>query len=208
MGEVYEAPDTRLGRTVAIKVLPQELASDEVYRRRLEHEAKTIARLQHPNICALYDVGSEPEAPFFLVMEHLAGETLGDRTRRGPLPLEDCLRIGREIANAMDAAHRRQVVHRDLKPANVMLTEHGTKVLDFGLAKEVATGHLGLGADTLTWEAPISAEGTISGTVPYRRPSSSRDDRPTRAPICGRSAVSSTRWSRAPVRSAASPRRH
>jgi hypothetical protein len=170
MGEVYRALDTRLDRTVAIKVLPRELATDETYRRRLEREAKTIAQLQHPCVCALHDVGSEPEAPFFLVMEHLVGETLEDRIRRGPMELEAALSIAREIAEAMEAAHRRGVVHRDLKPGNVMLTEHGTKVLDFGLAKEFGGRGSGLDSEGTTHVSPISAEGMIVGTLPYMAP--------------------------------------
>ncbi len=107
MGEVYRATDTRLGRTVAVKVLPAELSGDEVYRLRLEREAKTLSQLQHPHVCTLFDVGSEEAAPFFLVMEHLEGKTLEDRLRRGPLELGEAVRIGREIAEALEAAHRR-----------------------------------------------------------------------------------------------------
>ena len=108
MGEVYEARDTRLGRSVAVKVLPESLSQDRRYRQRLEREAKTISQLQHPHICMLHDVGSEAEAPFYLVMEYLEGETLGARLKKGALPLPEVLRIGREIAEAMQAAHGRE----------------------------------------------------------------------------------------------------
>src|SRR5499426_825457 len=134
MGEVYKARDTRLERTVAIKVLPQRLSSSPEVRQRFEREAKTISQLSHSHICALYDVGREGETEY-LVMEFLEGETLSDRLNRGPLPLEQTLRYGVEIADALDRAHRSGIVHRDLKPGNVMLTKSGVKLLDFGLAK-------------------------------------------------------------------------
>ena len=121
MGEVYRAKDTRLDRSVAIKVLPAELSEDETYRKRLEREAKTISQLQHPNVCMLLDIGSEG-ATQYLVMEFLEGETLEDRLRKGALPIDDVLRIGVEIAEAVEAAHRAGVVHRDLKPAKRRLT--------------------------------------------------------------------------------------
>src|SRR5215472_16188431 len=134
MGEVYKARDTRLERTVAVKVLPSHLSSSPEIRQRFEREAKTISQLSHPHICALYDVGREGETEF-LVMEYLEGETLGDRLGRGALPLEQTLRFGTEIADALDKAHRQGIVHRDLKHGNVMLTKSGVKLLDFGLAK-------------------------------------------------------------------------
>ena len=136
MGEVYRARDTRLDRDVAIKVLPAELSEDVSFRKRFAREAKTISRLQHPNVCTLHDLGSEKGLDY-LVMEYLEGETLEERLRRGPLPIPDVLRIGREIADAVGAAHTEGMVHRDLKPGNVMLTPKGAKVLDFGLAKGV-----------------------------------------------------------------------
>src|SRR5690349_5500140 len=137
MGEVYKAKDTRLERTVAVKVLPQHLSSSAEVRQRFEREAKTISQLSHSHICALYDVGREGETEY-LVMEYLEGETLSDRLARGPLPLPQTLRIGVEIADALDKAHRQGIVHRDLKPGNVMLTKTGVKLLDFGLAKAMA----------------------------------------------------------------------
>ncbi|MDQ2970617.1 MAG: serine/threonine protein kinase, partial [Acidobacteriota bacterium] len=130
MGEVYRARDTRLGRTVAIKVLPDRLPSAEA-RQRFEREAKTISQLSHPHICALYDVGNQ-DGVEYLVMEYLEGETLSDRVARGSLPLDQVLRYGIEIADALDKAHRQGIVHRDLKPGNVMLTKSGVKLLDFG----------------------------------------------------------------------------
>src|SRR5713226_2190926 len=137
MGEVYKARDTRLERTVAIKVLPSHLSKNEEIRQRFEREAKTISSLSHPHICALYDVGNQDGAEY-LVMEYLEGETLTDRLARGPLSLAQTLRYGIEIADALDRAHRQGIVHRDLKPSNVMLTKSGVKLLDFGLAKAIA----------------------------------------------------------------------
>src|SRR5512132_1590034 len=136
MGEVYRARDTRLERTVAIKVLPQHLSSSSEVRQRFEREARTISQLSHPHICALYDVGREGETEY-LVMEYLEGETLAQRLAKGPMPLEQTLRYGVEIADALDKAHRQGIVHRDLKPGNVMLTKSGVKLLDFGLAKVI-----------------------------------------------------------------------
>src|SRR5450631_125475 len=134
MGEVYRARDTRLERTVAVKVLPSGVSASPEVRQRFEREAKTISQLSHPHICALYDVGRESETEY-LVMELLEGETLSDRLAKGPLPLEQTLRYGVEIADALDKAHRQGIVHRDLKPGNVMITKSGVKLLDFGLAK-------------------------------------------------------------------------
>src|SRR5215475_1495901 len=136
MGEVYRGRDTRLDRIVAVKVLPQHLSTSPEVRQRFEREAKTISQLSHPHICALYDVGNQ-DGVEYLVMEYLEGETLADRLARGPLPLEQTLKFGIEIADALDKAHRQGIVHRDLKPGNVMLTKSGLKLLDFGLAKAV-----------------------------------------------------------------------
>src|SRR5207249_1948795 len=136
MGEVYRARDTRLERTVAVKVLPAHLSRSEEIRQRFEREARAISSLSHPHICALYDVGNQ-DGTEYLVMEFLEGETLTDRLSRGPLPSEQVLRYGIEIADALDRAHRQGIVHRDLKPGNVMLTKSGVKLLDFGLAKAI-----------------------------------------------------------------------
>jgi len=146
MGEVYRARDTRLERTVAIKVLPDQLSGSAEVRQRFEREAKAISQLSHPHICALYDVGNQ-DGVEYLVMEYLEGETLADRLVNGPLPLNQMLRYGAEIADALDKAHRQGIVHRDLKPGNVMLTKTGVKLLDFGLAKAIAPDYA-LGAHT------------------------------------------------------------
>jgi Tol biopolymer transport system component len=163
MGEVYRARDTRLDRSVAIKVLPAELAHHAELRARFEREAKTISSLNHPNICALYDVGDN-----YLVMELLEGENLADRIARGPVPIEQLVRTGLEIADALDKAHRRGIVHRDLKPANIMLTKSGAKLLDFGLAKESPLG--GEAQTDATVAKALTSEGTIVGTFQYMAP--------------------------------------
>jgi Tol biopolymer transport system component len=170
MGEVYKARDTRLERTVAIKVLPQHLSSSPDVRQRFEREAKTISQLSHPHICALYDIGREGETEY-LVMEYLEGETLAERLAKGPLPLDHTLRCGVEIADALDTAHRRGIVHRDLKPANVMLTKSGVKLLDFGLAKVLAPAVPAEGLTSApTFAKDVTREGTILGTIPYMAP--------------------------------------
>ena len=163
MGEVWRARDTRLGRDVAIKVLPTSLAENGQLRLRLEREAKTISQLNHPHICSLYDVGDG-----FLVMELLEGETLADRLARGPLAVDQLLRFSIEIAGALDRAHRSGVVHRDLKPGNVMITKSGAKLLDFGLARPMAS--LPPALTGLTEAKPLTAEGTIVGTFQYMAP--------------------------------------
>src|SRR5713101_7101064 len=173
MGEVYRARDTRLERTVAIKVLPTHLSASAESRQRFEREAKTISQLSHPHICALYDVGNQ-DGIEYLVMEYLEGETLADRLVKGPLPLEQTLRLGIEIADALDKAHRQGIVHRDLKPGNVMLTKSGVKLLDFGLAKALPTpGGRGVGGEGLTslpTRQGLTQEGTILGTFQYMAP--------------------------------------
>jgi eukaryotic-like serine/threonine-protein kinase len=134
MGEVYRAKDTRLDRTVAIKVLPSHLSSNPQLKQRMEREARAISALQHPHICTLHDIGAQ-DGTDYLVMEYLEGQTLAARLEKGPLPLDQVLKIGIEVAQALDKAHRQGIVHRDLKPANIMLTKPGAKLLDFGLAK-------------------------------------------------------------------------
>jgi eukaryotic-like serine/threonine-protein kinase len=135
MGEVHRASDTRLDRAVALKIIPAELSSDLRRRQRFEREARAISALQHPNICTLYDIGSQ-DGMDYLVMEYLEGETLAERLQSGRIPLEQTLRCATEVADALDAAHRRGIVHCDLKPGNIFITAHGeSKVLDFGLAK-------------------------------------------------------------------------
>ena len=169
MGEVYRARDTRLDRSVAVKVLAPELATDPAFRARFEREAKAISALNHAHICGLYDIGREDETEY-LVLELLEGETLAARLERGPLPLRQVLGFGIEIADALEAAHRQGIVHRDLKPANVMITPAGTKLLDFGLAKNT----VGAGGQALsqlaTAPGTATAQGTIIGTLQYMAP--------------------------------------
>jgi len=142
MGEVYRARDTRLGRDVAIKVLPQHLNASDGARARFEREARLVSGLSHPNIGALYDIGREGPTDY-LVMELVEGESLAARIARGPLPTADVLKIGAQIADALDAAHRAGVVHRDLKPSNVMLSRSGAKLMDFGLARSGSSTRAG-----------------------------------------------------------------
>jgi len=170
MGEVYRARDTRLDRTVAIKILPEQLAATPEVRQRFEREARAISSLNHPHICSLYDVGHQ-DGTDFLVMEYIEGETLAGRLARGPLPTADLLRFAIEVADALDKAHRQGVVHRDLKPGNIMLTKSGTKLLDFGLAKTpgLAAGVAGMSSSP-TMGQPLTAQGTIVGTFQYMSP--------------------------------------
>ena len=178
MGEVFTARDTRLDRLVAVKVLPDELASDPDRRARFEREARAISALSHPNVCALFDVGRAETAGgtiAYLVMERLEGETLATRLERGPLPVPEALALGSQLAAALAAAHHRGIVHRDLKPANVMLTRSGAKLLDFGLARdgEHQPKDEGSAADThtlATENRPLTRVGTLVGTWPYLSP--------------------------------------
>jgi Tol biopolymer transport system component len=173
MGQVYKAKDTRLARDVALKILPSDLAGQESFRTRFEREAKTISSLNHPNICALYDLGHETVSGtevHYLVLELIEGESLADRLSKGPLPLEQFMPCAVQIASALDAAHRRGIVHRDLKPGNIMLTKSGAKLLDFGLAK-ATEGSIVAGVSTLpTREKPLTEQGTILGTFQYMAP--------------------------------------
>ena len=171
MGEVYKARDTRLDRTVAIKVLPEHVAADPDLKQRFEREAKTISSLNHPHICTLYDIGTQ-DGIDFLVMEYLEGDTLAQRLEKGALPLDQALKVAIEIADALDKAHRQGITHRDLKPGNIMLTTAGAKLLDFGLAKLRKPGMVGgdgFSAAT-TLSEPLTARGTILGTLPYMAP--------------------------------------
>ncbi len=170
MGEVYRARDTRLDRIVAIKILPEQFSTDPVRKQRFEREAKTISSLNHPHICVLYDVGSQ-DGVDYLVMECVEGETLAKRLERGPLPLEQVLKYGMQIADGLDKAHRSGVVHRDLKPGNIMLTPTGAKLLDFGLAKPAAplTSVATLTA-AVTQSSPMTEQGAIVGTFQYMSP--------------------------------------
>ena len=169
MGEVYRARNTRLERTVAIKILPEHLASDPGRRARFEREARIVSGLSHPNICALFDLG-EQNGIHYVVLEYLEGETLADRLAKGPMPVSEVLKVGADIASALDAARRYGIVHRDLKPANVMLTKTGTKLLDFGVAKPSPALASAAAADTQTLSKSLTEEGVIVGTFRYMAP--------------------------------------
>ena len=193
MGEVYRAKDTRLDRTVAIKILPAHLSSDPVRKQRFEREAKTISSLNHPNICVLYDVGQQ-DGIDYLVMECIEGETLSKRLEKGALPSEQVLKYGTQIADALDKAHRSGVVHRDLKPGNIMLTPTGAKLLDFGLAKP--TGPLS-SAETLTAatrNSPVTEQGTIVEHFNTCRRSKLKEKNSTAGATFFRWARCCTRW--------------
>ena len=179
MGEVYRAKDTRLGRDVAIKVLPARFSSSPELRERFEREARAISSLNHARICTLYDVGHQ-DGVNFLVMEYLEGESLAEKLRKGPLPLRETLKIGMEVCEALDVAHRAGIVHRDLKPANIMLTKTGAKLMDFGLAKASIAGGsatrnapLLSAAETISGPSPMSpltGAGQVIGTIQYMSP--------------------------------------
>ena len=168
MGEVYRARDTRLGRDVALKVLPQEMSADSARKQRFEREARTISSLNHPNICTLHDIGSQ-DGVDFLVMECVEGETLAKRLEKGPLPLEQLLKYGAQIADALDKAHRAGIVHRDLKPGNIMLTPTGAKLLDFGLAKPASLVS-GMTVTAAVPAPPVTQDGMVVGTFQYMSP--------------------------------------
>src|SRR5262245_23953403 len=168
MGHVYKALDTRLNRPVALKVVREDLLTSREHLLRFEREARTVAALNHPNICVLHDI-VEYESMRLLVMEFLEGETLAARLRRGPMKEPDALACARGIAAGLAAAHARGVVHRDLKPSNVMLTKSGAKLLDFGLATTVAA-HAGADETASTASAPLTQEWELAGTLPYMAP--------------------------------------
>ena len=188
MGEVYRAKDTRLGRDVAVKVLPEHLTGNADVRTRFEREARTISSLNHPHICTLHDVGRAPGAPGvagsgeieYLVMELVDGETLATRIARGPLPLPEILKLGTQIADALDRAHRAGVVHRDFKPGNVMVTKGGAKLMDFGLARAAVPGGAPGSSSTgvtiaqltasPTLASPLTQQGSLIGTFLYMAP--------------------------------------
>ncbi len=180
MGEVYRARDVRLDRIVAVKVLASHLSSSPELRQRMEREARAISSLNHPHICHLYDIGSQDGADY-LVMEFLEGETLAERLRKGGLPLNEVLKIGISVAEALAVAHRQGIVHRDLKPGNIMLTKGGAKLMDFGLAKSAGAGvssgatsaPLLSAARTMSQASPVSpltTAGTMVGTIQYMSP--------------------------------------
>src|SRR6202049_176752 len=181
MGEVYRALDTRLDRTVAIKVLASHLSSSPELKQRMEREARAISSLNHPHICHLYDIGSQ-DGTDYLVMEFLEGETLAERLRKGAMPLNEIFKIGIAVAESLAVAHRQGIVHRDLKPGNIMLTQGGAKLMDFGLAKPLGLQTTGAGsgsapsftaAATLSGPSPLSpltSAGSIIGTIQYMSP--------------------------------------
>src|SRR5579863_1068706 len=174
MGEVYRARDTRLDRTVAVKILPAHLSEDAEAKQRFDREARSISQLNHSNICTLYDVGHQ-DGVGYLVMEYLEGETLADRLKKGPLAAELLLKYASEICEGLEKAHKTGVIHRDLKPANVMLTKSGAKLMDFGLAKNVAVGVDPASGLTMTSSGPapadpLTARGTVLGTFQYMAP--------------------------------------
>ena len=169
MGEVYKANDTRLDRTVAIKVLPEHLADSPERKQRFEREAKAISQLNHPHICTLYDVGSQ-NGIAYLVMEYLEGETLTERLEKGSLPLDDALEYGMQIADGLDKAHRAGIVPRDLKPGNIIIVKPGVKILDFGLAKLVEKPALSDSSDAPTQQRNLTKDQAIVGTLQYMAP--------------------------------------
>jgi eukaryotic-like serine/threonine-protein kinase len=176
MGEVYRARDTRLERTVAVKILPSHLSENPEAKQRFDREARTISSVTHPNICTLHDVGHQNGIDY-LVMEYLDGETLADRLKKGPLPIEQVLRYGIEICEGLEKAHRSGLVHRDLKPGNIMLTKSGAKLMDFGLAKAAANPSAAAAASGLTatlatppGSHPLTAQGVVVGTFQYMSP--------------------------------------
>ena len=176
MGEVYRARDARLNRSVAIKVLPQAIASDPDRMRRFEQEARSIAALNHPNILAIYDVGVQ-DGTSYLVMEMLEGETLRERLNGGPLPVRKAVEIGTQIAHGLAAAHERGIVHRDLKPENIFLTKDGhVKLLDFGLAKDQSAAANAVAADGMTAVSMRTTPGVVMGTAPYMAPEQVRGE--------------------------------
>ena len=170
MGEVYRARDTRLDRTVAIKILPTHLSDNPEAKQRFEREAKAVSKLNHPHICTLHDIGHQ-DGEDFLVMELVEGETLEQRLRKGPLPADQTIRYASELADALSKAHKLGITHRDLKPANVMLTKLGAKLMDFGLAKESGAAPLAAALTEMTADqAKLTVEGTIVGTFQYMAP--------------------------------------
>src|ERR1700737_245579 len=170
MGEVYRARDTRLDRTVAVKILSAHLSDNPDARDRFEREARAISSLNHPNVCHLYDIGQQ-DGIRYLVMEYLEGEPLAAPPHQGPPPLDQVLKYGVEICEGLEKAHRNGVVHRDLKPGNIMLTKTGAKLMDFGLAKEtMSPSSDGSALTAVAGGQPLTVEGMIVGTLQYMSP--------------------------------------
>ncbi len=206
MGEVYRARDTRLDRSVAVKILPTHLSAAPDAKLRFDREARAISSLSHANICQLYDVGHQ-DGIDYIVMEFLEGETLAERILRGPLPTELLLRIGIEICDGLERAHKTGVIHRDLKPANVMLTKSGAKLMDFGLAKAVEAEELPTGSVTQALNlppsaAPLTQAGVVVGNVSVHVAGSRwRANHPTPAATFSRWARCCMKWRRPSARS-------
>jgi eukaryotic-like serine/threonine-protein kinase len=191
MGEVYRARDTRLGRNVAIKILPSAFTADADRLARLEREARMLAALNHPNIAAIYGL-EDADGVRALVLELVEGETLADRIARRPVPLTDALNIARQIADALEAAHNRDVVHRDVKPANITVTPDGVvKVLDFGLAK-IRDAASGSANSLLATTQAISTPGAILGTAAYMSPEQAKGQEAAAPATSGPSGVCCT----------------
>jgi len=207
MGEVYRALDTRLGRDVAIKVLPARFASDPALKERFQREARAVSSLSHPHICVLHDIGSE-DGVDFLVMEYLEGETLEHRLQKGPLPGKQVLEYGIQICDALDKAHRQGIVHRDLKPGNIMLTKAGATLMDFGLAKlALEANRVKSALDEMTAESKkLTAEGAILGTFQYMAPEQLEEQRQTLERISSRWEVCCMKWLQGSRRLKARPR--
>ena len=212
MGIVYVAEDLRLGRRVALKFLPEDVAADPQALERLKREARAASSLEHPNICTIHDI-DEAEGRPFIVMELVEGRTLRDFLSEGVPPLERILDISIQIADALDAAHARGIIHRDIKPGNIFITRRGqAKLLDFGLAKRVSDPTAAEKRDsselqTAAMEAHLTESGTTLGTVAYMSPEQARGRYSTPAATSFPSERCSTRWRRDGRPSAAPPRR-
>ena len=201
MGEVYRARDTRLQRIAAIKILPQSLASDHDRLDRFQQEARILSALNHPNVMAIHDVGSQ-DGVHFLVSEFLEGQTLRERLQAGPLPQRRVNEYGLQIARGLAAAHEKGIVHRDLKPENIfILPDERVKVLDFGLSKQVV--NRGGSADQTLTNVNRTSIGTVLGTAGYMSPEQVRGEQSTIVPIFSVSDPFCTRWYRGIVRSTA-----
>jgi serine/threonine protein kinase len=205
MGEVYRARDTKLGRHVAVKVVPERVAADATARGRFEREARAVAALSHPNILAIFDFG-QSDGTTYAVMELLEGETLRERLEAGALPLRKAVEYGQQIAQGLAAAHDKGIVHRDLKPENVFVTGDGrVKILDFGLARHEAPSEEGTRSPTVTRG---TEPGAVMGTVGYMSPEQVRGQPRTRAATSSRSAACCSRcWPASARSSATAPRR-